>query len=133
MEKKSRMHISNVGLVSLFMIFIVICMIVLSLLTLSEARKDYKFSSTLADHNQTYYEAVNKAERQIALVDEDLRTGKRSLGSEDVTFQVEIDENQAILVKLSVDNYPCEIKTYKTVRTGEWHGKNAAQLMNVER
>lgn len=133
MKKSSKMHISNAGLVSLFMIFAVICMVVLSLLSFSEARRDYTFSSTLAEHNKAYYEAANQAERKIAAVNGELRTGKRPLNSADISFSVKIDDDQAILVVLSPETYPCKIKKYETIRTRQWHGENAAQLMNVER
>ena len=83
MKKSSKMHISNAGLVSLFMIFAVICMVVLYLLTFSEDRRDYMFSSTLAENNKAYYEAANQAERKIAAVNEELRTGSLSLNSAD--------------------------------------------------
>lgn len=67
--KKKNFPITNIGSVSLMMIFIVLCMVTFAALSLSEAAADYRFSLKMAEHTTQYYEASNSAEEMLASID----------------------------------------------------------------
>lgn len=57
-EVKTRSAV-NIGTVSMMMVFIGLCLVVLSALCLASARGDYALSVKMANHNNEYYEAYN--------------------------------------------------------------------------
>lgn len=60
---------ANVGLSSLLVVFLVLCLTTFALLSLSSARSDYSLSEKLAAHRFDYYDASGKAEEIIAQID----------------------------------------------------------------
>ena len=66
MQNKHKPPITNIGSVSLIMIFIVLCMVIFAILSLSESTGDYKFTEKLASHTTDYYTASSQAERALA-------------------------------------------------------------------
>jgi hypothetical protein len=70
MDNKKKFPVTNIGTVSLLMIFIVLCMVIFAALSLSGAAADYRFSEKLATQNSLYYEASDKAEVLLAQIDE---------------------------------------------------------------
>ena len=63
---KRKFPVTNIGSVSLLMIFIVLCMVTLAALSLSTASGSYRSAQTLAGHTTAYYRASNKAEKKLA-------------------------------------------------------------------
>lgn len=59
----------NIGLSSLLVVFLVLCLSTFSLLSLSSSKSDYSLSEKLADHRADYYEASAKAENIVAQLD----------------------------------------------------------------
>ena len=68
--KKKSFPITNIGSVSLLMIFIVLCMVTFAVLSLSETISDKKFSVKMAKHTTQYYEASNLAEAKLSEIDQ---------------------------------------------------------------
>lgn len=62
---RKRFPMTNIGSVSLLMIFIVLCMVTLSALSLSSAAADKNSAERLAVHNTAYYEASAQAETKL--------------------------------------------------------------------
>ncbi len=62
---RKRFPMTNIGSVSLLMIFIVLCMVTLSALSLSSAAADQNSAERLAAHNTEYYEASAQAETKL--------------------------------------------------------------------
>lgn len=62
---RKRFPMTNIGSVSLLMIFIVLCMVTLSALSLSSAAADQNSAKRLAAHNTEYYEASAQAETKL--------------------------------------------------------------------
>lgn len=67
-EKKSVPFLS-IGSSSLLVVFLVLCLVIFAMLTLTGAQSDYRFSRQLADRRTAYYAACNQAEEQIASLD----------------------------------------------------------------
>ncbi len=67
-QKKNKIYfpITNIGSVTLMMIFIVVCMVSFAALSLSTAATDYNTAKKSADHVTDYYKASNDAEEKLA-------------------------------------------------------------------
>ena len=63
--KKTLYPITNTGSVSLLMIFIVLCLTILSTLSLSGALGEYQYSQKIAQHHADYYRASGSASRML--------------------------------------------------------------------
>ncbi|MCF0144062.1 MAG: hypothetical protein HUJ79_02975, partial [Firmicutes bacterium] len=74
MESKKKFPITNIGTVTLLMIFIVICMVVFTVLTLSKSAADYNFTKKLATQTTAYYDACSQAEALRAQAENELNT-----------------------------------------------------------
>ena len=71
-SKKFNFPITNIGSVTLMMIFIVLCMVSFAALSLSTAASDYQASQKSAKHVKEYYHASNQAEETLTSVDKTL-------------------------------------------------------------
>ena len=60
-EKKSVPFLS-IGSSSLLVVFLVLCLVIFAMLTLTGAQSDYRLSRQLADRRTAYYAACNQAE-----------------------------------------------------------------------
>lgn len=68
--KKNKFPLTNIGTVSLLMIFIVLCMVTFAALSLSSAASDARSGQRIAEHSRAYYEASNEAEEMLAVLDD---------------------------------------------------------------
>ena len=68
MKKKQGMSIS-IGSSTMLLIFVVISLVSFSVLSLSSAITDRKFTDKIKQKNSTYYNACNLAEEKIAEID----------------------------------------------------------------
>jgi len=64
----------NIGLSSVLLIFVVLCLVSFGVLSIVSANADYKLSRKVADRSLTYYEACNQAQDTLREVDETLHT-----------------------------------------------------------
>lgn len=62
---KRKFPVTNIGSVSLLMIFIVLCMVTLAALSLSTASGSYRSAQTLAGHTTAYYRAPTKQRKSL--------------------------------------------------------------------
>lgn len=134
----------GIGISSILLIFLIVCLSVFSVLALTSATSDYKMSRKIADYNIQYYEAYQLAQDEIAKVDEKLqeiynnsKTKKEYLkesSSIKTDFTVEINDTQAIEVNLEV-LYPkkvgdvfYQVKSFKTISTTKWQGDDSVNV-----
>lgn len=68
--KKNKFPLTNIGTVSLLMIFIVLCMVTFAALSLSSAAGDARSGQKIAEHSSGYYAASNEAEEILASLDD---------------------------------------------------------------
>lgn len=127
-EKKS-VPFLNIGSSSLLVVFLVLCLVIFAVLTLTSAQSDYRFSERLADRRTAYYTACNQAEEQIAALD---AAGDLKDMSESRSFQVPISERQALFVELSPDTEGgYVISAWQTVNTGDWDSSSGSQGIGI--
>lgn len=68
---KRKFPVTNIGSVSLLMIFIVLCMVTLAALSLSTASGSYRSAQTLAGHTTAYYRAIQQSREKACRDRED--------------------------------------------------------------
>lgn len=66
---KKKFSVTNIGSISLLMIFIILCMVTLAALSLSSAASEANSAQKFADHNTKYYQAGNQAEETLDIID----------------------------------------------------------------
>jgi hypothetical protein len=81
--KTKREFSINIGLPSIMLIFVVLCLVSFGVLSLVSANADRKLSQKVLDRQQEYYEASNEAQDMLASVDDSLHAAYKSAGSRD--------------------------------------------------
>lgn len=156
-NKRVSAPVVNIGSSSLLVIFLILCLVVFAVLTLTSAQKDYQYSQRIAERNTEYYAAVAEAERIWDDFDRAASQeshGDSSYGSEsqgdrpsditvsqgdrpsDITYSVAINDTQELQVVLTLagnetDGYHYDIAKWQTVSTTEWTGDNSLNLIQV--
>jgi hypothetical protein len=64
-EKKEPKASMSIGVSSILVIFIIICLVTFSVMFLVSARADYALSKKIADRNKAYYAATSQAQIQL--------------------------------------------------------------------
>ena len=144
-KDKQQSSFVNIGSSSLLIIFLILSLVTFAILSLSGAKSDYSFSQRLANHKTAYYEASNRAERILGQIDEALAANETLDGQQlegiaiqaqegIITFSVPMEENQALLVELEVNDYTKDetyytIKTWQIISTKAWESDQSIQLL----
>ncbi len=68
--KEKNIPVSNLGTVSLVMIFMVLCMTIFSVLSLSGSLSDLNLSKASAKKNQAYYQAETEVLKSLKFIDD---------------------------------------------------------------
>ena len=71
-KEKNTDGFPNIGLSSLLIIFLIVCMTTFALLALSTAKSDYTLSEKFAGHRTDYYTASSKPEEILSQIDSTL-------------------------------------------------------------
>ena len=62
---KKKLSITNIGTVSLLMIFIILCMVTFAALSLSSAAADHRFSQKMADHSKSIIRLPDRRRQRL--------------------------------------------------------------------
>ena len=85
--KKNKFPITNIGSVTLMMIFIVLCMVSFAALSLSTAASDSRAAEKSAKHVKEYYAASNEAEETLASIANTLEAAYQSSDNENAYLE----------------------------------------------
>jgi cell division protein FtsL len=149
MKHKKRVPVTQIGTVSLLMIFIVLCMVIFAVLALSETARDYAFSQKLAEHTTQYYEASGQAEQLLAQIDTRLKNDGILADFSDLTitmeyqeetlllqYQVDLNDSQALSVVLRIpasdtsrNGSRFDVISWREIQTTQWQGENTLKLI----
>lgn len=123
--KKNNSPVTNIGLISLMMIFIVLCMVIFAILSLSSAIAADRTGQKNADHTAEYYHAFSKAEETLADMDDIFQDSYQKAsnaeeycrmildhlpetveginieGQIEASYQTDINDSQALSVKIA--------------------------------
>ena len=125
MAKQEIRRKANIGSSSLILIFIVLCLVTFSVLSLGNAKREDALSVRSADSVQEYYRADAQGEAFLQMADQALLKGDKDslapyLQSDTGTYctDVSMDAGQALRVEL---NFDWDKKTYKILSWTVYH------------
>lgn len=148
--KHGRTFFAATGIPSLFLVFSVLCLTVLSLLTLGKSRSELQASEFTVQQTDLYYQACRKATETVTVIQEQLSSDysqvsdktayfslagqlpdeidglKYDSSAETVSFSKALSDTQQLSVKLKIlypssDTEPfIEILQWKTDNTASW-------------
>ena len=125
MAKQEIRRKANIGSSSLILIFIVLCLVTFSVLSLGNAKREDALSRRSADSVQEYYRADAAGEAFLQLADQALLKGDKDslkpyLQSASGTYSTDVAMNagQALRVELALD---WEQKTYQVLSWKVYH------------
>lgn len=135
MKRKFELMIP-VGIVSLLVIFLVLCLVSFSLLSLSSAVADKKLADKMVNRTTEYYAAVSEANKILADVDEQLLSFRKNVTNKEeydrmtkdmaTDWQIPINDSQVLSVEIHIlypenDGEHCyEITKWQTANTDDW-------------
>ena len=105
---KKKFSVTNIGSISLLMIFIILCMMTLAALSLSSAASEANTAWKFADHNTKYYQVDNQAEETLDIID-GILAESYTASSDSATYFTEVNTRLAklstnITLDISTDN-----------------------------
>lgn len=146
----------NIGSSSMLVVFIILCLVTFSVLSVASANNDRKYSEKIADRTTAYYEASNKAEELLSQIDDKLKqvyeqynagylsqvpnalTSIDGIDTSDfpsVSFSVPINDTQTLSVALLIQIPEKEgdtfytVTSWKEISTEVWNGDEPMNLM----
>jgi len=113
--KKDKFGIS-IGIVSMIMVFAVLCLVVFSSLTLVTANREWKLAKEYAQSVTDYYAADTKATHfyEKVITENSLREGKT------MNFNIQVDDKQELDVAFTRTAKGFRITSWKLVPTQTW-------------
>ena len=116
----------------MLVIFIILCMVIFAVLSLSAAAKDYEYSQKNAHRTIEYYTANNLAEEKIAEIDRTLQPDS----SGNIEFAVPINDSEILKVILEVhpqDTPRYTILSWKQISTAGWSGDQTLPVLGMDK
>jgi hypothetical protein len=145
MERNKTFPVTGIGMVSLLMIWIILCMVIFAALALTTASRDVNFSRTLAQHTTAYYDADNQAQEILRQLDQKISavqnqeellsslpdgvSGNIQEGILTLSYQVPMTQDQALSVVLTVQDGRYTITAWQEIQTTQWAGDNSLSLI----
>ncbi len=130
--KKTSYPPLNMGISLMLVIFIILCMVVFSVLSLSTSLKDYNYSEQNAENTKTYYEACNQAELELASIKDNISSYDEG---EELEYLIKVDDNKSLQVAIELhpaqNNYT--IKTWKLITTSTWDGDDSISVLGSQK
>ena len=127
--KKTSYPPINIGTSFLLVIFIILCMVIFAVLSLSGALKDYEYSSQNAERTAAYYEACNQAEEIRAQIEAEGST------QDIIEYSVPIDEDEVLQVVLSRQegsSHQYKIKSWTQESTANWESTQTLPVLGSD-
>ncbi len=109
MKDKTKINISlGIGTTSILMIFVILILVTFSILSLSGAKADHKLGDMTLKRAREYYQAENKAEKKLAIMDQRLNAAIGETDFEKILSnvgEISIDKNEKrIQYKETIDD-----------------------------
>ena len=157
---KKQSSFSSIGITSLVLIFVMLCLLTFSVLSLVTARADLRLSQKNAERTSAYYDAENRANdvllSVISCIEEykdspdasvfyqklrerlDGQNGILFTGADSLEYEVLLDKEQLLSVSLEIsyetydDGSHYRILAWNTVSTHEWESDGSLPLLDKE-
>ena len=159
-SRKKQSSFSSIGITSLVLIFVMLCLLTFSVLSLVTARADLRLSQKNAERTSAYYDAENRANdillSVISCIEEykdspdasvfyhklrerlDGQNGILFTGADSLEYEVLLDKEQLLSVSLEMsyetydDGSHYRILAWNTVSTHEWESDGSLPLLDKE-
>ena len=159
-SRKKQSSFSSIGITSLVLIFVMLCLLTFSVLSLVTARADLRLSQKNAERTSAYYDAENRANdvllSVISCIEEykdspdasvfyqklrerlDGQNGILFTGADSLDYEVLLDKEQLLSVSLEIsyetydDGSHYRILAWNTVSTHEWESDGSLPLLDKE-
>ena len=159
-SRKKQSSFSSIGITSLVLIFVMLCLLTFSVLSLVTARADLRLSQKNAERTSAYYDAENRANdillSVISCIEEykdspdasvfyqklrerlDGHNGILFTGADSLEYEVLLDKEQLLSVSLEIsyetydDGSHYRILAWDTVSTHEWESDGSLPLLDKE-
>lgn len=159
-SRKKQSSFSSIGITSLVLIFVMLCLLTFSVLSLVTARADLRLSQKNAERTSAYYDAENRANdillSVISCIEEykdspdasvfyqklrerlDGQNGILFTGADSLEYEVLLDKEQLLSVSLEIsyetydDGSHYRILAWNTVSTHEWESDGGLPLLDKE-
>lgn len=159
-SRKKQSSFSSIGITSLVLIFVMLCLLTFSVLSLVTARADLRLSQKNAERTSAYYDAENRANdillSVISCIEEyknspdasvfyqklrerlDGQNGILFTGADSLEYEVLLDKEQLLSVSLEIsyetydDGSHYRILAWNTVSTHEWESDGSLPLLDKE-
>lgn len=159
-SRKKQSSFSSIGITSLVLIFVMLCLLTFSVLSLVTARADLRLSQKNAERTSAYYDAENRANdvllSVISCIEEykdspdasvfyqklrerlDGQNGILFTGADSLKYEVLLDKEQLLSVSLEIsyetydDGSHYRILAWNTVSTHEWESDGSLPLLDKE-
>ena len=159
-SRKKQSSFSSIGITSLVLIFVMLCLLTFSVLSLVTARADLRLSQKNAERTSAYYYAENRANdvllSVISCIEEykdspdasvfyqklrerlDGQNGILFTGADSLEYEVLLDKEQLLSVSLEIsyetydDGSHYRILAWNTVSTHEWESDGSLPLLDKE-
>lgn len=111
MSKRKNDFSLNIGTSSILFIFVILCLVCFSVLSLASAMSDYNLSLRVSSNSTAYYEACNEAEQMLADADRTLsklystgisRTGYFEQVGRKKTFAIPVTDIQTLNIEIKI-------------------------------
>lgn len=125
----------HIGTSFMLVIFIILCMIIFAVLSLSSAHKDYEYSLKSARRASEYYAANNLAEEKLAEIDTFIESGNVVPSGSIIEFTVPVNDTELLQIILNIkpEQTPhYTIAAWKTIPTEEWTGETSLPVFRNE-
>lgn len=160
MNQEKQGSLVTLGITSLFLIFAVLCLVILSLLTLGTSQADLQMSRQSMESTAAYYDACREASLQYLKLEEELQEfsgtthstrelleAANSLNLDGVSadfrtghliLELPFSENQSLLAELSPNiadsgqELHLEILSWQTISTGTWNPDTKQPVLNAK-
>ena len=120
------------GVVSLVMIFCVLCMAVFASLTMVTAQREHTLAAVTADRAAAYYEADRMAVKTVAAIARGESPAGVSVSGDVASFSVPAGGDTLLMVEARRTEDGCRILQWKTVFSGQWETEDRIEVWSGE-
>lgn len=136
-QNRPQRSIISTGTTSIVLIFVMLCMLTFSVLSLTSAQANLRLSRKSAERTQAYYEAENAANDVLLEILDDMRGDTELPEGGHVAYQVPVGEDQVLDVELTLypdgqEGAPYRIDRWQVESRYDWSSDEPLHLMGAD-
>ena len=120
----------QIGTSFMLLIFVILCMVTFSVLSLSSSMKDYELSKKSAKRTSEYYNACNMAEEKLEQIDEQIKNNE--ISKDIIEFTVPVNDYESLQVSLKIHPQSSprySVITWKQISSQNWSGDETLPVL----